>query len=150
MSKTDVGRSSYGRRMTDAHDTRTAVAEFEITGWDVATAEDEGGEGAALARTVVRKRFSGPLEATSVTELLTAVTSGGRGYVAVERIEGVLDGRAGSFVVQHGGLGDGATATAFGDVVPGSGTGELTGLRGSASYEHDGDTARLTVRYSLG
>lgn len=81
--------------------------------------------------------------------MLSAVSAVGRGYVAVERIDGSLDGRRGTFVIQHGGIPDGADATAFGDIIPGSATGELTGLRGTASYLHDGDPARLTLTYTV-
>lgn len=136
--------------MTDMQATVTTVADFEITGWDAQDTEDEATEGAAIGRTVVSKRFTGALEGTSVTQLLTAVAATGRGYVAIERIDGVLDGHRGTFVIQHGGLADGDTEpTSFGAVVPGSGPGELTGLRGDARYLHEADVARLTLVYAL-
>jgi Protein of unknown function (DUF3224) len=119
----------------------TITATFEITGWDE-TRYDEPADGPPLARATVRKRFSGPLEGTSAAELLTA---GESGYLASERVDGALDGRRGTFVLQHGGIGD----EAFGYIVPESGTGELSGLRGEAAFAHDEDGARLTLTYSL-
>jgi hypothetical protein len=123
----------------------TITAMFEITGWDE-TRYDEPAEGLPLARATVRKRFSGPLEGTSVAELLTA---GESGYLASERVDGALDGRRGTFVLQHGGIGDETEQHAFGHIVPGSGTGDLRGLRGEAVFAHDSDGARVTLTYSL-
>ena len=52
------------------------------------------------------KRFHGELEATSRGEMLSAGTSvkGSAGYVAIERVEGTLEGRSGTFVLQHNGI----------------------------------------------
>jgi len=123
----------------------TITVPFEITSFELAP-YDEPAEGLPMARGTVLKRFSGRLEARSRTEMLTA---GEAGYVASERVEGTLDGRAGSFVLQHGSVDDGGEPRAFGHVVPGSGTGELRGLRGKAAYAHDEAGARLTLTFSL-
>jgi hypothetical protein len=117
------------------------TATFEITGWDETT-YDAPEEGPPLVRASVRKRFSGPLEGTSSAEVLIA---GQEGYLASERVDGVLEGRRGTFVIQHGGV-DGR---AFGHIVPGSGTGELDGLSGEAVFAHDEAGARLMLSYAL-
>ncbi len=127
---------------------QTVTVPFEITGWDE-TVYDEPAEGPKLARTTVRKRFTGVLDATSVTQLLTAQGEQGGGYVASERVEGTLDGRAGTFVLQHGAVGDATSGDQFGHVVPGSGTGELRDLRGEVRYAHDEQGARITLTYTL-
>jgi Protein of unknown function (DUF3224) len=124
---------------------QTVTATFEITGWDE-TRYDEPAEGPPLARATVRKRFSGPLEGTSVAEILTA---GESGYLACERVVGSLDGRSGTFVLQHGGVGDETERHAFGHIVPGSGTGELVGLRGEAVFAHDDAGARVTLTFTV-
>jgi hypothetical protein len=124
---------------------QTITANFEIAGWDE-TVYEEPAEGPPLARATVRKRFSGPLEGTSVAEVLLA---GRSGYLASERVDGALDGRRGTFVIQHGGVGDETDQHAFGHIVPGSGTGELRGLRGEAAYAHDDSGPRLTLTYSV-
>jgi len=121
------------------------TATFEITGWEE-TVYDEREDGPPLARATVRKRFSGPLEGTSVAEVLLA---GQAGYLASERVEGMLEGRHGTFVLQHGGIADETGQHAFGQIVPGSGTGALRGLRGEAAFAHDDSGARLTLRYTL-
>ncbi len=62
---------------------------------------------------------------------------GQEGYLANERLTGTLDGRAGSFVIQHGATRHGDDTTSiFGIVVPGSATGDLAGLRGEARFSH--------------
>ena len=117
------------------------IATFEITAWDE-TVYDAPEDGPPLVRASVSKRFSGPLEGTSTAQVLIA---GREGYLASERVDGVLEGRRGTFVLQHGGVGD----HAFGHVVPGSGTGELEGLSGEAVFAHDDAGARLTLSYAL-
>ena len=111
-----------------------ATVAFAITGWDQQP-YDESGEGPALSRATVRKRFSGELDAESVAEVLIC---GEAGYVASERVTGRLAGRAGTFVLQHGAAAhpDGSPFQ-FGNVVPGSGTGELAGLSGTVVMEHE-------------
>ncbi|MEA2289219.1 MAG: hypothetical protein QOD55_1216 [Solirubrobacteraceae bacterium] len=126
----------------------TVTVPFEITGWEAKTYE-EPEEGPKLSSATVQKRFSGPLEGTSVAILLTAQGDEGNGYVASERVEGTLDGRSGTFVLQHGGIDDRGTPRAFGQIVPGSGTGELRGIRGEAAFAHDESGPRLTLTYTL-
>jgi Protein of unknown function (DUF3224) len=65
-------------------------------------------------------------------EMLTVLTpvKGSAGYVAIERVTGTLHGRAGSFVFQHSGtMNRGAQQLSI-RVVPGSGTGGLSGIEG--------------------
>jgi len=129
-----------------AQDTQTTITvPFEITSFEHAP-YDEPAEGLPMGRGTVHKRFSGRLEGTSVTEMLTV---GEAGYVASERVQGTLEGRTGTFALQHGGVDDESGQRAFGHVVPGSGTGELAGLRGDAAYAHDEAGARLTLSYTL-
>jgi hypothetical protein len=114
-------------------------ATFEITGWDQ-QAYDEPDDGLPLSRaTTVRKRFAGPLEGESVAELLMC---GEAAYLANERVRGTLEGRTGTFVLQHGAVTDRGS---FGYVVPGSGTGDLAGVRGEAVMEH----GRIALEYEL-
>ena len=124
---------------------RTVTAAFEITGWEEVRLDDEAAGGPKRARVTVAKRFSGALEGTSVAELLSVQSAGGRGYVASEVVDATLEGRHGTFVIQHGGIGGATGERAFGHVVPGSGTGELAGLLGQAAFAHDEAGARVTL-----
>jgi hypothetical protein len=86
----------------------------------------------ALGRLRMVKQFRGDLEGSSRGQMLTAMTpvEGSAGYVAIERVSGTLNGRAGSFVLQHSGTMSGGKQHLTIAVVPDSGTGELVGLAG--------------------
>lgn len=89
-------------------------------------------EGISLGRFSLDKQYHGDLEAGAKGTMLTAGTpvEGSAGYVAVERVDGTLAGRRGSFALQHvGTMAQGAQKLAI-TVVPDSGTGELRGLAG--------------------
>src|ERR1700691_6244417 len=60
-------------------------------------------DGVTLARVRFDKRFAGPLEATSEVNMMAARTpvDGSAGYVAIERVVGALEGKRGTFVLQH-------------------------------------------------
>ena len=55
---------------------------------------------------------------------------GSAGYVAMERVSGTLDGRDGTFALQHSGTMTRGTPELTVTVVPDSGTGQLVGLAG--------------------
>ncbi|MDR7304631.1 DUF3224 domain-containing protein [Haloactinomyces albus] len=131
--------------MTDQQAGRTIEAPFEITEWDEIVYE-EPGEGPKLTRITIRKRYQGAIEGSGVVEVLTAQGTAGAGYVASERIEGTLDGREGTFVIQHGGLAEGTNQSSYGNIVPASGTGRLTGISGHAKEVQQ---EVLTLVYTL-
>jgi uncharacterized protein DUF3224 len=89
-------------------------------------------EAAKFSRMTGEKQFHGDLEATSHVEMLaTAPDAKGSGvYVALERVTGTLKGRSGSFVLHHTGIMNRGVPQLSIEVVPDSGTGQLTGLTG--------------------
>ena len=114
-------------------------------------AQADGADGHALGRMSITKRFSGDLEATSRGEMLSAMTEvkGSAGYVALERVTGTLDGRAGSFVLQHSGtMNRGAPELAI-SVVPDSGSGQLVGLTGRMSIQIADGAHSYTFEYDV-
>ena len=90
-------------------------------------------EGSTLGRMSIDKQFHGDLEATSKGEMLSAMTAvkGSAGYVAIERISGTLQGRSGTFVLQHTGTMTRGEPLLTITVVPDSGTEQLAGLIGT-------------------
>ncbi|HEY0978284.1 MAG TPA: DUF3224 domain-containing protein [Flavobacteriales bacterium] len=90
-------------------------------------------EGLDVGRITFHKTFHGPLEGQSVVEMLgmmdQKLMSGA--YVALERFIGSVDGRRGTFALQHSSTMDRGTPTQRISVVPDSGTGELQGIRGT-------------------
>lgn len=89
--------------------------------------------GTPLARRSIDKQFHGDLQATSKGEMLSTSTSvpSSAGYVAIERVQGTLHGRSGTFVLQHSGTLNRGTQSLTISVVPDSGTDELVGLNGT-------------------
>lgn len=110
---------------------------FEITSWDAAP-EPEGADGRPeAARAMLTKAYSGELEGTATVDFLGTQNDVAQAYVAQEVVLGRLAGRSGGFVLQHGAAGGaGLDARQWAFVVPGSGTGELAGLRGEGKVEH--------------
>ena len=112
-----------------------AKGEFEVK--RIPQDELDIGQGATVGHSRFDKRFHGPLEATSVVHMLSVMSPvpGSGAYVAIERIEGTLDGRRGSFYAQHNGIMDRGKPSLDLTVVPDTGTGQLSGLRGRMAIE---------------
>jgi len=85
-----------------------------------------------LGRMSLDKRYHGLLEASGHGEMLSVRASepGSAGYVALERVQGTLDGRQGSFYLQHSGTMTRGAPTLSVTVVPDTGTDALQGLQG--------------------
>lgn len=128
---------------------KRATGAFEITTWEE-VAYDERPEGPRLARATVRKTFRGELAGESTAEvLLCADDEGGIAYSALERVNGRVGDRAGSFVLLHGATRGGDMTRAHGRIVPDSGTGELRGLRGEVAIAHAEEGATFTLDYDF-
>ncbi len=108
-------------------------------------------EGATLGRMKFDKRFEGSLVGTSVVDMMAAGSSvkGSAGYVALERVEGQLDGRTGSFVLQHSGTMDRGIPSLSVTVVPDTATGELVGLRGQMTIDTSGGDHKYVFEYNF-
>jgi len=87
---------------------------------------------AGFARMSLDKRYHGELDATGVGEMLAVrtATAGSAAYVAIEKVEGTLRGRRGSFFLRHAATMVRGTPDLSVTIVPDSGTGELVGLSG--------------------
>lgn len=104
-----------------------------------------------LGRMLLDKVYKGDLAATASGEMLSAVTDtkGAAGYVAVESIAGVLQGRQGSFVVRHAGtMADGKQELSI-LIVPHSGTGQLEGISGTMGIRIEAGQHFYDLDYSL-
>ncbi|MXW29884.1 MAG: DUF3224 domain-containing protein [Chloroflexi bacterium] len=96
-------------------------------------------DGVTLNRNAVRKEFSGDMAGTSEAQMLAAFTGtpGSAGYVAIEHFTGLVDGKSGSFVLQHNGVMNKGDAQLTVTIVPDSGTGELAGISGTMELNND-------------
>ena len=99
------------------------------------SAYDEPTEGPVLTRIHVEESYSGDITGAGVAEFLHAARpDGSASFVGIERVTGAVAGRTGTFLLQEAGtLQDNAVS---GDwfVIPGSGTGQLAGLRGTGEF----------------
>lgn len=126
-----------------------AKGEFDVT--RTPQGELEIGGGLRIGHMRFDKRFHGPLSATSVVHMLAAMAPvpGSGAYVAIERIEGTLDGRQGSFLTQHNGVMERGTPSLQLTVVPDTGTGDLAGLRGRIAIDIVDGKHFYTFDYTL-
>ena len=124
-----------------------ALGTFEVKMKPEPLSEVAGATG--ITRMSMGKVFHGQLEGTSQGEFLAYGKPPTGGYVAIERFSGTLDGKAGSFAMQH-------TATIVDNksemtiiVVPGSGTSELAGLSGTFTIIIEAGRHSYDFTYSL-
>jgi hypothetical protein len=110
-----------------------ALGSFEVTLQPLPNAEVSVDP--MFGRMLLLKKFSGDLSAAARGQMLSAGTNtkGSAGYVAIDQVTGELNGRRGSFVLQHSGSMNRGVPTLSIMVVPDSGTGELAGLTGTLS-----------------
>ncbi|HEV2493785.1 MAG TPA: DUF3224 domain-containing protein [Terriglobia bacterium] len=113
-----------------------ATGRYEVKTWDEKAYHEVAGL-PRLTRASVTESFQGDIEGEGTAEYLMIYRDdGSASYVRVERVIGRIAGRSGSFVLQGSGSYDQSTRTAectwF--VVPGSGTGDLRGLRGAGGF----------------
>jgi len=107
----------------------TGPFEVKLTPLDPAFKSEDN----SIGRYSLDKQFHGALEATSKGEMLSGMgtVKGSGGYVAIERVTGILDGRTGTFILQHNGTMQNGVYHLNVIVVPDSGTAQLTGLQGT-------------------
>lgn len=108
-------------------------------------------DGISLGRVRFDKTFTGPLAATSVVQMTAARTpvANSASYVAVEKIVGSVDGKAGSFVVTHTGHMVRGTQSLAITIVADSGTGELVGISGTMAIDIVDGQHHYTIDYEL-
>ncbi|HEY2806358.1 MAG TPA: DUF3224 domain-containing protein [Gemmatimonadales bacterium] len=114
--------------------TTHAKAIFEIKSWDEKPWLQLDGK-SKLTLAAVTKVYRGDITGEATSEsLMYYLPDGSAVFNGFERIAGTIGGREGSFVLQASGVYRDGTATCECTVVPGSGTGQLTGLHGEAHY----------------
>ena len=123
----------------------TAVRSYEPTPFD------EMADGPSLVEIRVKELFTGDIEGEGTARAIQATRpDGSASLVGIERVRGAVAGRKGSFLLQ-------TSATLFGKelkadwfVVPGSGTGDLKGLRGVGGFKAElGKSGSVWLDYSI-
>jgi hypothetical protein len=134
--------------MTTATQARST---FEVKGWDEQTSSEVDGH-LKITHAKVTFGYSGDLEGEGAMQYLMLYRDDeSAAVIGLERITGTLAGHAGSFVLQHRGSYADGVASGEMEVVEGSASGELAGLRGrgTAIARKDGST-EFTLTYTLG
>lgn len=112
---------------------QNANARFAIKSWDEKP-YSEGPDLPKLTRASVTKTFTGDIEGEGRVEYLMMYRSDGSAtFVGLERVDGRIGDKAGSFVLKRTGSFEGGLAKESYSVVPGSATGDLRGLAGDGS-----------------
>ncbi|MBV9384353.1 MAG: DUF3224 domain-containing protein [Streptosporangiaceae bacterium] len=110
---------------------------------------DEPAEGPALVRIHVEESFAGDISGDGVVEFLQAARAdGSASFAGIERVTGSVGGRAGTFLLQDAGTVQDSIVSGDWYVIPGSGTGELAGLRGEGGFRANlGEGAQVYLDY---
>ena len=129
--------------------TMTARGTFEVK--MTPQPQDDGAAG-GFDRLFGDKQFHGELDATGKGHMLATRTKveGSGAYVALELVTGKLNGKRGSFVLQHKGTMSKGVYDMNVTVVPDSGTDELAGIAGTMSIIIEGGKHSYNFVYTLG
>ena len=130
--------------------TEHASGRFKLDSWDEASYAQTG-DGGKLTRASVKQTFFGDIEGQGTVEWLMAYRGDETAhFVGLQHVAGRLAGRTGDFVLQTSGSFDGRSAEGEWSVVPGSGTGELRGLRGTGGFSAPhGPEASISLDYDF-
>lgn len=127
-----------------------STSSFSVSSWAETPYRELDGT-AKLVSAEVAQTYTGSLTGQSeIRYLMMYPVSGVTTFTGIEHFIGLLDGRDGSLGIRWNGHDDGTAARGTGVVIPGSGTGELAGISGEASYEatRSGDVA-MSLIYEL-
>jgi len=108
---------------------------------------DKAADGVDVVKVHVEESFNGDIEGEGVATFLQAARAdGSASFVGMERVTGTVAGKKGSFLLQDVGTVEGDVVSGEWFVVPGSGTGELTGLRGTGGFRAKlGEGAKIHI-----
>ena len=107
-------------------------------------------DGLKLNHTVVRQGvLRRDVRQVAEAQMIAAFTDvpGSAGYVAIEHFTGSVDGKTGSFVLQHSGVMNRGDAQLKVIIVPDSGTGELAGISGTLEIDNDEGRHSYVLEY---
>lgn len=106
---------------------------------------------AGFDRLFIEKQFHGEPEAVSLGQMLAARTAveGSGGGVALELVTGKLNGKRGSFILQHKSTMRQGVYVMDVTVVPDSGTDELAGIAGTMTIIIEGGKHSYNFNYTL-
>jgi len=136
-----------GKSPAMSHTRTRAEAKVTVQSSEARTYDRSVGPG--LVEVHLSETFSGDIEGESPVRALQVLRNDrSASMVSVQRFRGKLGGREGTFVLQGTEIVENGKIEARWFVVPGSGTGELAGLRGEGGFEGKfGEGSQGTLDY---
>jgi uncharacterized protein DUF3224 len=133
------------------HMTGQAKGTFTVAGWEEDT-YSEFGNGGKLTKANVTFDLDGDLIGRgSWQAVMCYLPDGAASFTGFQHTTGMLAGREGSFVVRADGTFDSGVARTTWEVIDGSGTGDLLGLRGTGTAVTTGGSGGdFVLEYELG
>jgi hypothetical protein len=127
-----------------------AICTFKVDSWDEQPIA-EGSGGRRSTHAVVRQTITGDGTGSGVAHWLMCYRPDGTAdYVGLQHVEGRFGGGAGAFTCSSSGTFDGKTAEGTLEVLDGSGTGDLAGVTGTATFRAPhGDAATVTFTVDI-
>jgi hypothetical protein len=122
-----------------------ATGRIHVTSYDSQPYDETDGFAMAIAK--VAEQFSGGLVGTGSARFILATESVGGAvrFTGIDKFTGKLDGNSGSFLFENSGTLKSGELQSTWQIVPGSGTGALKGLRGEGGSNSKG--YRLSYRF---
>jgi hypothetical protein len=141
------GRTVLSARADSFRGMPIAHSHFEVD--EQSASPVEGWPDGAVNRTVLHKTFTGDVAGTSmVAATMLGTPAGIAVYIALEHLAVSVHGLEGTFLLQHSGVhSPDAGSSGSWTIVPGSGTGGLTGISGTAELDASHD---FTLDYRIG
>ncbi len=133
--------------------TTQAKAIFSMQSWDEKSWDGQPYDqvqGAKLTRAEVAYTYEGELTGESTLQYLMFYRADGTGLsIGLERIEGKLGDRSGSFLIQHNGTFAEKGVEGTFVIVPDSGTGDLSGLHGQGKLVLQAQPWHILLNYDF-
>jgi hypothetical protein len=124
-----VAQSQTGPRTRSRAEAKIIVQHSEAKPYDQTVSP-------ALMEIRINETFTGDIDGQSMVRALQVLRDDqSASFVSMQRVRGKLGGRHGTFVLQGSEVVEQGKITATWFVVPGSGTGDLSGLRGEGGFE---------------
>jgi len=123
-----------GQSQTEARTRATAKAKITVQNSEAKPYDQTASP--ALVEVRLTETFTGDIEGESPVRALQVLRDDkSASLVSMQRVSGKLGGRRGTFVLQGSEIVENGKIKARWSVVPGSGTGGLSGLRGEGGFE---------------
>ena len=122
---------------------------FQITGWDESP-YIENDDGSKQSHAKITQTYTGAIEGTSNLQYLMSYQSADSAlFAGFEIVVGSVNGKTGSFIMQHSGKYENGVASSNFTVVPNSGKGELVNIEGSGSFKSgESGKANYTAKFN--